>query len=376
MKLTISKTSLLTALSGVIGIISPRTTLPILTNILFVAKAGKLQLTASNLDCAVSRTVEAEIREDGAFTLPGRRVLSIVRELEHGDISIEVEKGTAKIRSGASRFSINGLPAEEFPTTERVKGGTPLALGAAELRAAIERTLFAASTDETRYVLNGVLFDFNPDGISIVGTDGRRLSLATIKTPSIVTTPGFILATKGAELLIGVLDGVTGDVVLQFNDAGGEFILPNASLTVKFVEGTYPNYRAVIPNLATKDAVVNTADFIASLARVALMGSADRNGCVDVDLSPGKITLRCATDSIGEALETVAAEYTGPALTVSFNPDYFLAPLRHIKTEKVALGFINATSPMIIREPFVHVIMPRQNVPTAPPAAKLVNAAA
>src|ERR1700726_1247267 len=182
MKFSVSKDKLLEGLSTVQNVVSTRTTLPILSNVLLQTSDGEIRLTTTNLDVGVRGSVEAQVERTGATTLPARRLFSIVRELPAAEIYAEVDtKNLASIRSGSSYFKILGLPEEEFPPLARFENAKEFLIAQKDLKDALRKTSYAISTDETRYVLNGILFSFKDNKLTLVATDGRRLAMVDIE---------------------------------------------------------------------------------------------------------------------------------------------------------------------------------------------------
>src|SRR5882672_4835945 len=178
MKFTINKEQMITGLQAVQNIVGSRTTLPILSNVLLKAEEGKLELTATDLDVTVTCAVEASIKKSGVITLPVKKLFGIVRELGSAELELEGdEKNACKLKSGSSYYKINGLAAEEFPPMPKFSEKRKIVLGQERVKGMLRRTSFAVSTDETRYVLNGIFFSFKDHKVTLVATDGRRLAL-------------------------------------------------------------------------------------------------------------------------------------------------------------------------------------------------------
>src|SRR6202047_192911 len=182
MKFSVSKDKLLEGLSTVQNVVRTRTTLPILSNVLLQASDGEIRLTTTNLDVGVRGSVEAHVERTGATTLPARRLFSIVRELPASEIYVDVDtKNVASIRSGSSYFKILGLPEEEFPPLARFEAAKIFTIAQKALKAGLKKPSYALSGDETRYVLNGILFSFKDNKLTSVATDGRRLALVDLE---------------------------------------------------------------------------------------------------------------------------------------------------------------------------------------------------
>src|SRR4051812_25110313 len=182
MKFTVPKEKLLEGLQQVQNVVSTRTTLPILSNVLLQADGNEVHLTTTDLDVGVRGSFEAQVEKAGATTLPARRLFNIVRELPSSDIQFDIDgKNTASIRSGQSFFKILGLPEEEFPPLPKFEDAKVVTIRQKDLRDGLRKTSYAISTDETRYVLNGVLFSFKENKLTLVATDGRRLAMLDIE---------------------------------------------------------------------------------------------------------------------------------------------------------------------------------------------------
>src|SRR5258706_12035379 len=178
MNLTISKEQIINGLQAVQNVVSTRTTLPILSNVLIKAEGDRLEFTATDLDVTISSSVEAKVKKPGASTVPVKKLFGIVRELNNAEIDMEVdEKNNCTIQSGASFFKINGLSADEFPPLPKFKEDKKVVIPQETMRNMLKKTSFAISTDETRYVLNGIFFSLKGSKLTMVATDGRRLAL-------------------------------------------------------------------------------------------------------------------------------------------------------------------------------------------------------
>ena len=252
MKLTIGKEELIAGLQSVQNVVSTRTTLPILSNVLLRAEENRISLTATDLDVTISNSKEAKVETPGSFTLPVKKLVSIAREIGGGQIELEVKDNQCTILTGASLYRMNGLAAEEFPPLPDFAGQTKLKLDQVKLKAMLKRTAYAVSTDENRYVLNGLYFIFKENKLTLVATDGRRLALAEedIELPQETQTEA-IVPTKAIQELVRLL-GDDGEAELQKTENQISFAIKddkgNETLIVsKLVEGAYPNYKQVIP---------------------------------------------------------------------------------------------------------------------------------
>jgi len=251
MKFSVTKEKLLEGLQQVQNVVSTRTTLPILSNVLLQADKDEIHLTTTDLDVGVRGSCEAHVDKTGATTLPARRLFNIVRELPSSEIQVDVDgKNAASIRSGQSFFKILGLPEDEFPPLPKFEDAKVVTIRQKDLRDGLRKTSYAISTDETRYVLNGVLFSFKDNKLTLVATDGRRLAMAEIElefprsheTDLIIPTKA---VTESQRLLTD-----DGDVKVSMGSGQIAFDLNKTLLVSKLIEGNYPNYKQVIPGEA------------------------------------------------------------------------------------------------------------------------------
>src|SRR5205823_13766517 len=244
MKFSATKEKLLEGLQQVQNVVSTRTTLPILSNVLLQAKEGAVHLTTTDLDVGVRGSFEANVDKTGATTLPARRLFTIIRELPSSEISVEVDgKNAASIRSGQSFFKILGLPEEEFPPLPKFENAKVVTMRQKDLHDGLRKTAYAISTDETRYVLNGILFSFKENKLTLVATDGRRLALVDVEMEFPRSHEVEIIVPTKAITELARLVGEEGDVKMSVSENQVAFEVDGALLVSKLIEGNYPNYR-------------------------------------------------------------------------------------------------------------------------------------
>ncbi len=365
MKFTISKQAFLDAIQQVQHVVSARTTLAILSNVLLKARAGMLELTTTDLDVGVSGTVAADVEEAGATTLPARRLATIIRELPADEVEVNVdEKNVASIRSGPSTFKLLGLTSEEFPPLARFDGGSEFKMEQSQLRDCLRRTSYAISTDETRYVLNGILFSFKDNLLTMVATDGRRLAMVEqeLEFPQSHEIE-FIVPTKAVNELSRLL-GDEGEVTIKVTGSQAGFDMGRSLLVTKLIEGNYPNYRQVIPGEPKERIQIERESFLRSVSRVSLLAS-EKSNSVKLQFAPGNVEIVAASQDIGEARESMAIPYKGPTMTIAFNPEFLMAPLRNLSADEITLNLIDEISPGVIRvgSTFLYVLMPMRVTP-------------
>jgi len=366
MKLAISKELLLTGLQAVQNVVGSRTTLPILTNILLRAEDGKLHLTATDLDVTVMCAVPAQVQVEGAITLPGKKFFGIIRELVIPEVEIEVDDhSAASIRAGGSFFKINGLPAADYPPLPTFKQSKAVSVPQEKLKAMLRRTSFAVSTDESRYVLNGIFFSLKEHKLTLVATDGRRLAMTDQEVELPAENEGdFIVPTKAIGELSRLLS--VGQVELRFSENQVGFTLTPAAesglgvvIISKLVDGTYPNYRQVIPQECLERVVIPREELLQSLRRAEIMTS-DKSNSVKMSFALNQLAITANTPDVGESRETMAITYKGKDIAIAFNPGYLMDPLKALDLDEVYFELIDELSPGVVKcsEPFLYVIMP------------------
>ena len=365
MNLTITKEQILNGLQAVQNVVSTRTTLPILSNVLLRAEGERLEFTATDLDVTVSCSVEAKVKKAGGSTVPVKRLFGIVRELSSSEIEMEVdEKNICSIRSGPSFYKINGLSAEEFPPLPKFKEDKKVVLQQETVKGMMRKTSFAISTDESRYVLNGIFISLKDHKMTMVATDGRRLALVDEEVDVAEKSQGeFIVPAKAVAELNRLLQD-KGDIEIRYADNQAAFALKDDQgfsvlIITKLIEGNYPNYRQVIPGELKERVSVMREEFLHALRRAEFMTSEKSNS---VKLSFGKNNLAITANSpeVGEARESIAINYKGKEMAIAFNPKYLIDPLNALSNDEVFIELIDELSPGVLKinGPFLYVVMP------------------
>jgi DNA polymerase-3 subunit beta len=360
MKLSVSKEKLLEGLQTVQNVVSTRTTLPILSNVLLEAVDGQLHLTTTDLDVGMRGAIEATIEKPGAATLPARRLFSIVRELPSAEIVHEVDsKSVASIRCGPSYFKILGLPQEEFPPLPKFEGAKTFTLRQKDLKDGLRKTAYAISTDETRYVLNGILFSFKDNKLTLVATDGRRLALVDLELEFPRSHEVDLILPTKAVTELSRLVSEEGDIKMSVSENQVAFEVDGTLLVSKLIEGNYPNYRQVIPPEAKERIILERESFLNTVHRVSLLSS-EKSNSVKLVFSKNNIDIIANTPEVGEARESLPVNYKGREFSVAFNPEFLMAPLRNLPNDEVFLDLIDEMSPGVIKvqSPFLYVLMP------------------
>ena len=365
MNLTIAKDQIIAGLQAVQNVVTSRTTLPILSNVLMRAADGKVEFTATDLDVTVACSVEAKVTKPGATTVPVKKLFGIVRELSGGEIEIETdEKNVTSIRSGSSYFKIHGLAAEEFPPLPKFKDDKKVGLSQEAVRAMLKKTSFAVSTDESRYVLNGIFMSLKDGKMTLVATDGRRLALVDEEVEISEKSAGeFIVPAKAISELNRLLQD-KGEVEIKFGENQSSFALKDDKgfsvlLITKLIEGNYPNYRQVIPGEARERIAINREELLQALRRAEIMTSEKANS-VKLTFGKNQLSITANSPEVGEARETLAVNYKGKEMAIAFNPRCLIDPLAALAEDEVFIELIDELSPGVLKinGPFLYVVMP------------------
>ncbi|WP_166037283.1 DNA polymerase III subunit beta [Sphingosinicella sp. YJ22] len=364
MKATIERATLLKGLGHVHSVVERRNTIPILSNVLLEASAdGGLRLMATDLDLQINETVEAQVSDAGATTVPAHTLFDIVRKLPEGSqVELTAAEGRMQIIGGRARFTLAALPRDDFPIIAEGELPTRFELPAATLRQIIDKTRFAISTEETRYYLNGIYLHVTDGELRAAATDGHRLARVTVARPDgAEAMPGVIIPRKCVAELRKLLDEVDGTVEVSLSESKVRFGLGNAVLTSKLIDGTFPDYSRVIPTANDKLLKLDPRSFEEGVDRVSTIAS-ERTRAVKMTLDRDKITLSVTSPENGTAAEEVPADYAAQGIEIGFNARYLLDILGQIDGDVVEVHLADAAAPTLLREndnaPALYVLMP------------------
>ena len=355
MKLTINKGELQTGLSRLQGIVEKRNSMPILANVLMSAsnkgKDGEqLQLAATDLEVGIQSSHEAKVTTAGGVTVSAKKLFEIVRELPDEDIHLEATaNGYLNIKCARSNFTLAGTSTEEYPTLPNFTPGKTASVEAAVLSLMIERTMYAASVDETRYNLNGVYLEVldQPGRIRMVATDGHRLATVdrTLSEDPLGLENGVIIPRKGLGELKKLVDEDDADQIdLAFDGNNGLARKGKVTLVMRLIEGEFPNYSQVLPKKIERNIVIPGEDLIRALRRVALLSS-ERSKAVKLEFTDGRLTISSSNPDLGDAREELDIDFAGDDITIGFNAKYLLDALSTLKAKEVRFGLQNELAP-------------------------------
>jgi len=363
MKIKILKQTFLKNIQHVQNIISSKSSLPILLNILIEADKKKVVLTSTDLDIGISSVLETDIEEEGAITIPAKRFNDIIKELPDEDISISTMKNNAMvIKCSKCFFKIIGLPKEEFPKLPEFKDEPSVIIKQSVLKGMIGMTHFSMSHDDTRYVLNGSLFLFKGKKLTIVTTDGKRLSLVKKDIEKDGLNKAIIVPAKTIYELNRIL-GDEGDVKIVFSENQVKFDLKNITIISRLIEGDFPNYEQVVPKEPQEKIMIQRSQFLDGIKRAALLTTQDSQS-VKFEILKNKIVVSKSSPNIGEVREEMDTLYKGQEITVGFNPNYIMDVLKVIPQDEIALEVFGPDKPAVIRieDWFLYLALPMQLV--------------
>lgn len=371
MKFKINKDHFTNGLQQVLNVVATRSTMPILSNVLIEAADGHISLTTTNLDLGIRCRIKADVETPGGLTLPVRKLATIVRELPQADVFVEAgDNNQAKITSGGSLFKIMGISTEEFPPLPTFENRHVFELTQDEIVNMLKSVSYGQSTDENRYILNGVYFNFADDKLTLVATDGRRLALTALETDITEDNAGSLILPAKTVAELERLLGKGEKVKIAFNDRqvafeiaigeeGDTGLVDELYLVSKIVEGNYPNYRQVIPK-ETEHRVKIERELMLECVRRAALVTSDKSNSVKLKVSKNLLEISGSSSEYGESHESMAIAYDGPEVQVAFNPQFLMEPLKALTKDEVFFEFKDELSPGLFKtlDNFICVIMP------------------
>ena len=371
MKFKINQDHFSNGLQQVLNVVASRSTMPILSNVLIEAEEEHISLTTTNLDLGIRCRIKADVSDTGNITLPVRKLATIVKELPVNEVFLETNKSNqAKITSGGSLFKIMGIGSEEFPPLPTFENRKVFELSQDEIVNMLKSVSYAQSTDENRYILNGVYFNFADEKLTLVATDGRRLGLTGLELEVSEENAGSLILPAKTVAELERLMGKGEKVNIAFNDrqaafeigldeAGDSGLVDHLYLVSKIVEGNYPNYRQVIPKETEHRVKIERELMLECVHRAALVTS-DKSNSVKIKISKNLLEISGQSTEYGESHESMAIAYDGPEVQVAFNPQFLMEPLKALTKDEVFFEFKDELSPGLFKtlDNFICVIMP------------------
>ena len=310
MKISIDRMNLLRPLSHINSVVERRNTIPILSNVILRVASEKLYLTATDMDMDIVTTAPCSISSEGATTIPAHLLFEIVKKLPEGaEVQFLVEDGHAQVRAGRSSFHLPTLPVEDFPAINSSDMPVTFSLTAPDLRNLIDTTKFAVSTEETRYYLNGIYVHFaDTTNLTAVATDGHRLALSQMKSPvGAESMPAVIVPRKAISELRKLLDDEPQEVDIRLSETRAEFCVGDIRLTTKLIDGSFPDYKRVIPVGNDKILSVDVDLLSAAVDRVSIIAS-DKSRAIKLNISAGQLVLSATNPDASSATEMLESQ--------------------------------------------------------------------
>lgn len=362
MRIQITQENLHKALNLLSRVASSKSSLPILSNILLKASKGTLELAATNLEVAITHTTRGKIEEEGTVTVPARLFTDFVSQLPKGEtIDLVFEKNTLYISSGSYSSHIQGTPADDFPALPSISSKDVLVVPVKDMQAALNRTMLAASHDETRPVLGGVLFHTIGKKLAVAATDGYRLAESVLETEAYIEKS--IVPTSTLQDVQKILqDADEETVTLQFEDGQFGLVCEDTILVSRLVDGQYPEYTQLIPDKSDINAVVNKEELLTA-AKLAGLFARETGGSITLKASDSdnKLTVSSVASQIGDNSSSIQGEVVGSGEVV-VNVRYLTDALNCFDSSEVSFRFSGSISPCVLsakdQPGYQHIVMP------------------
>jgi DNA polymerase-3 subunit beta len=338
MKFTITRENLQQGLAAVGASIPTRTTLPVLSNILIEAGDEGVQMSGTDLDIAVTLRVPAEVEEPGAITVPAKKLQELARELPEAPARITTTGERLELVCGKATFRLNGMPRDEFPTFPQVDFDGSWKISGELMSEMIERTSFAVSTEESRPILNGVLWQLADGEMRMVATNGHRLAKLAVPAVAAAAPHADLIVPPKALAQVQRLFDESDEIEVARSENHLGFRRDGTRVYTRLIEGPYPNYEQVIPKDNDRIALADKETLTRALRRMAVVAS-EQTHRVRLAFAGTALRLSVETPDLGDAHEELEVDYRGEALDIGFNANYLLEVLRYMPTEEVKLSF-------------------------------------
>ncbi len=350
MKFSAARETLLKPLQAVIGVVERRQTMPILSNVLLIARDGQLSVTATDLEVELVAHAEVDTETGGEITVSGRKLLDICRALPDGttvNVSLSGEK--LAVKGGRSRFNLATLPAAEFPVIEDIKAGQSVHVSQAALGGLIEKTHFSMAQQDVRYYLNGMLLETGSGYLRAVATDGHRLALCQTALEGVDDEQQVIVPRKGVLELQRLMTG-EGDLDIELGANHVRIQLDGIRFTSKLIDGRFPEYERVIPKESANEMTADRGAFRGALQRTAILSNEKYRG-IRLVIRDSGVVLQAHNPEQEEAEEELEVEYAGEDIEIGFNVNYLLDAIGAVDGDDVTLSVQDSNSSCLIRQP-------------------------
>ncbi len=365
MKFKLSKSKLSGYLQSVLQVVPSKSTLPILSNVLFEVLDDKLKISATDLEVSITASFECDIQKSGVAVLPGRILFDIIKELPESEISFEGTSNRVEIKVPNGSYKIACAAADDFPKLPVINTKKQIKLAGIDLVEMIKKSTFACSADETRPALNGILWSTKGDFMSMVATDGHRLAKVTRENKKLKgLAEDIIIPPKVLNLIPKFITDEEKEIGVIFGENNIIFNLDDVILTSRLIEGPYPNYEQVIPAENDKKMIVSKSDLMGAVRRVSILSNSLTHQ-VKFAIKNNRLNISTTNADVGgEGRESLNCDYVGDAIDLGYNANYVIDILNKMESEEVVFELSNAVSSGIIysteisRDEFLCLIMP------------------
>jgi len=351
MKFSAAREVLLKPLQAVIGVVERRQTMPILSNVLIIARDGQLSVTATDLEVELVAQAEIDVENGGEITVSGRKLLDICKALPEGsDIHVSLSGEKLSIRAGRSKFNLATLPAAEFPVVEDIKAGQTISVSQEALGHLIEKTHFSMAQQDVRYYLNGMLLETSGQHLRAVATDGHRLALCQVELDGADFEEQQVIVPRKGVLELQRLMSGEGDLNIELGSNHIRIQLEGIRFTSKLIDGKFPEYDRVIPKASANELKANRSEFRDALQRTAILSNEKYRG-IRLVIRDSGVILQAHNPEQEEAEEELEVEYSGEDIEIGFNVNYLLDALGAVEGDVVTLSVQDSNSSCLIRQP-------------------------
>lgn len=365
MKFTCSQQSLSKALNTVSKAVTSRTTIPILKGILLKASSdGTLTLSASDLDLSIEKKIDVNVEEEGSIVVLSKLFSDIIRKLPNENVLIEEkENNNVLIKTASSEFTIVGLAADEFPNISELEGKSEtLSFDKEIFKDMVRKTSFAASIDESKGIIVGVLLEIEPDTVNMVALDGFRMAVAREPMKSAESTK-IVVAAKILNEINKIVSETEDecDIQIMLSDKKAVILVENTKIVIRLLEGEFIKYKDIIPTQNQTKVEIGRAVLLESIERASLLAKEGKNNLIKLTIKNNLLTITSRSEE-GNVKEEIIMEKTGPDLEIGFNSKYVIDVLKAVSDEQVLMEFNTSTTPCLVKplagNTFEYLILP------------------
>lgn len=364
MRITCTKDLLLENLQTVLKTVATKSTMPVLSGIRIETKeGGRVELASTDMELSLRLTLEVKVEGEGAAVAPGRLLTDVIKSLPSGEVSLDFDEKEQlmDVTSGSASFRLNCLPAADFPRLPEMPEVGAFEIDSKPLMETINTVARAASRDETRPVLTGILIKFSREKVKMVATDSYRLSVCETKAVTTLTDKKEVIVPRSSmEELARICGQVKPErVTVGLIDGQAIFSAGNIFLTSRLIEGQFPNYQQLLPEEFKHEIQVDREELLEVVGRIGLM--AQKNAPIKMKFATGELTVSAQTPQVGEASESMPVAFQGEEVEIGFNPEFLRDGVESVKEEQVALRIISPLRPGLLKgvgDEFLYLIMP------------------